>query len=132
MIYISGKLQKEDEYEVAKLRRFIYNHIFKHAKVVKGEGVQPKLINNHSGKRTKVMIYGESHERPDLTKRTVYEYLTIKLVRIDDENSSLVKRALCWKTYHIYVHQEIRQLRGRVNSGMKTCVTEAVSEYCLW
>ena len=91
---------------------------------MKGEGVKPKMKNDYRGKRTKVMIFGKSYERSDLTKRTGYEYYIMKLVGIHDENISLAKRALWWKTYHTFVHQEIRQLRGRMNSGMKKCLTE--------
>ena len=82
------------------------------------------MKNDYRGKRTKVMIFGESHERPDLTKKTGYEYYIMKLMRIHDENTSLAKITLWWKTYHTFVHQEIRQLRGGMNSGMKAYVTD--------
>ena len=37
----------------------------------------------------------------------------------DDENTTLTDRSLRWKTYHDHALYKIRQLRGRINIGMK-------------
>ena len=68
-------------------------------------------------------MFGKCHERPDLTRLSGYEYQILKLVGLSEEDTSLVRRALWWKTYNMYVHQEIRQLRGRMNAGIKTSIT---------
>ena len=43
----------------------------------------------------------------------------MKLVGYDENNRSLIDRALCWKAYNEHVIEEIRQLRGRVINEMK-------------
>ena len=123
-IYCSAQWQEEDEYEVAKIRQVVRNHIFKHVKFVKGEGVKPKGHGTRKRKKPKISLFGKSHERPDLTIRTGYAYNIMRLVGLDEERTSISKRALWWKTYNVHVHHEIRQLRGRMNSGMKLCISE--------
>ena len=70
------------------------------------------------------LVYYKCHERIDLTKRSGYEHYLMKLVYSTEDNSSSVKHHLWQKTYNDYVSQEIRQLRGRTNVGMKTCICE--------
>ena len=43
----------------------------------------------------------------------------MKLSGYDEENMSLTDRALWWKTYQNRALNNIRQLRGRMNVGMK-------------
>ena len=69
-------------------------------------------------------MFGKYPKRPDLTRLFGYEYEILKLVGLGEEDTSLVRRALWWKTYNIYVHQEIRQLRGRMNAGIKTSISQ--------
>ena len=127
-MYSSGQWKEEDEYEVTKIRQVIRNHIFKHVKFVKGEGSKPGGKRDLRKKRCKDLVYGKCHERPDLTKTTGYECEIMRLVNLTSENSSVVTRALWWKTYNPYIHHEIRQLRGRMNACMKACITDGKSE----
>ena len=44
----------EDEYEIAKIRQVIRNHIFKHVKFVKGEGSRPGAKRDIQKKNSKI------------------------------------------------------------------------------
>ena len=123
-IFLSQQWNDEDEYEIKKIRQVIRNHIFKHVKFVKGEGSIPTKKKDNKSRRLKNLMFGKCHERPDLTRLFGYEYEILKLVGLGEEDTSLVRRALWWKTYNIYVHQEIRQLRGRMNAGIKTSISQ--------
>jgi len=123
-IFLSQQWNDEDEYEIKKIRQVIRNHIFKHVKFVKGEGSIPTKKKDNKSRRLKNLMFGKCHERPDLTRLLGYEYEILKLVGLGEEDTSLVRRALWWKTYNIYVHQEIRQLRGRMNAGIKTSISQ--------
>ena len=125
-IYLSAQWNDEDEYKVTKLRQVIRNHIFKHVKFVKGEGAIPTHKKDNKSRQFKKLLFGKCHERPDLTKSTGYECKIMRLVGLTNENSSITTRALWWKTYNTYVHQEIRQLRGRMNAGIKLSITQGM------
>ena len=117
-VYSDGRFANEDEYEIMKVRKVIRTHIFKHVKFCKGEGNSFRP-NPFEKKKAKIKLYGKSHEKADLSKRIGYEYHVMKLVGYDENKRSLTDRALWWKTYNIHVIEEIRQLRGRVSTGMK-------------
>ena len=123
-IFLSQQWIDEDEYKITKLRQVIRNHIFKHVKFVKGEGSLPTRKKDRKSQNLKKLILGKCHERPDLTRLAGYECQILKLVGLNIEGTSVSRRALWWKTYNVYVHQEIRQLRGRMNSGMKLSILE--------
>ena len=123
-VFSSGQWQEEDEYEVAKIRQVVRNHIFKHVKFVKGEGLMAKSHKSNRGKRMKLNLFGKSHERPDLTCKNGYEYNIMRLVGLDEGRTSILKQALWWKTYNVHIHYEIKQLRGRMNCAMKQCLSE--------
>ena len=123
-IYLSAQWNDEDEYEVTKLRQVIRNHIFKHVKFVKGEGTVPSHRKDNKSKQLKHLLFGKCHERPDLTMLTGYECQILRMVGLSEEDTSVTRRALWWKTYNTYVHQEIRQLRGRMNAGIKTAISQ--------
>ena len=122
--YLSGQWQDEDEYEITKLRQVVRNHIFKHLKFVKGEGSIPCAKKDRKSKKRNQLLFGMCHERPDLTKQTGYECTILRLVGMHETDSSITAQALWWKTYNGYVHQEIRQLRGRMNNAMKISITQ--------
>ena len=123
-IYSNGRFQEEDEYEILKVRQVVRQHIFKHLKFCKGEG--KKSANNFDKKAAKVLAFGKSHEKADLTKTTGYEYNVMKLTGYCQENRTLTDRAMWWKSYNDHVIEEIRQLRGRTSSGIKLCVIEGM------
>lgn len=123
-IFLSNQWKEEDEYEITKLRQVIRNQIFKHVKFVKGEGAVPLSKRDKKARQIKKLLFGKCHERPDLTKLTGYECQILKMVGLSEDNASLTRRALWWKTYNTYVHQEIRQLRGRMNANLKSSVIE--------
>ena len=93
-------------------------------KFVKGEGSLPTRKKDDKSQNLKKLIFGKCHKRPDLTRLSGYECQILKLVGLNTEGTSLSRRALWWKTYNVYVHQEIRQLKGQMNSGMKLSITE--------
>ena len=62
---------------------------------------------------------GKSHEKANLSKSIGYQYNIMKLSVYDEENVSLRDRALWWKTYHDHYLDEIRQLRGKIHTGVK-------------
>ena len=130
-VYSSGQWKDEDEYEVAKIRQVIRNHIFKHVKFVKGEGGKPCLNNTNQPNRKKILQYGKCHEKADLTKQSGYECQIIQLVGMNEGNSTITQRALWWKTYNTYIHHEIRQLRGRMNAAMKSSISQGKVTYQL-
>ena len=70
------------------------------------------------------MVFCKCHDRPDLTKKSRYKYAIMDLVGLNDDKSTLVKRALYWKTYNHYIHKEIRELRGRLDAAIKRCTIE--------
>lgn len=123
-IFLSQQWNDEDEYEITKIRQVIRNHIFKHVKFVKGEGSVPTHKKDNKSRQLKNLMFGKCHERPDLTRQSGYECQILKMVGLDEHDTSLVRRALWWKTYNSYIHQEIRQLRGRMNAGIKTSIAE--------
>ena len=125
-IYLSKQWTDEDEYEVTKLRQVIRNHIFKHVKFVKGEGAVPRNKKENKSKPLKNLMFGKCHERPDLTKLSGYECQILRMIGMSEKHTSLTKRTLWWKTYNTYVHHEIRQLRGRMNAGIKLSITEGM------
>ena len=53
------------------------------------------------------------------------------MVGMSHEDTSITRRALWWKTYNIYVHQEIRQLRGRMNAGIKLSIMQGMCRFKL-
>ena len=123
-IFLSQQWNDEDEYEVTKIRQVIRNHIFKHVKFVKGEGSVATNRKDNRSRQLKNLMFGKCHERPDLTRQSGYENQILKLVGLGEHDTSFVKRALWWKTYNNYIHQEIRQLRGRMNAGIKSSISE--------
>ena len=123
-IFLSQQWNDEDEYEITKIRQVIRNHIFKHVKFVKGEGSVPTQKKDTKTRQLKNLMFGKCHERPDLTRQSGYECQILKMVGLDEHDTTLVRRALWWKTYNSYIHQEIRQLRGRMNAGIKTSIAE--------
>ena len=123
-VYNSGQWKDEDEYEIAKIRQVIRNHIFKQVKFVKGEGAKQNTKSGKKLKKVKVLELGKCHEKPDLSKQNGYECEIMRLVGMHENNSTITTRALWWKTYNSYVHHEIRQLRGRMNAGMKTSIRQ--------
>ena len=123
-VYLSGQWKDEDEYEITKIRQVVRNHIFKHLKFVKGEGTVPCAKKDRKSKKKNELLFGMCHERPDLTKQTGYECKILRLVGMNETITSIETQALWWKTYNSYVHQEIRQLRGRMNNSMKMSITQ--------
>ena len=128
-IYLSAQWNDEDEYEVSKLRQVIRNHIFKHVKFVKGEGALPTQKKDNKSRQLKNLLFGKCHERPDLTRLSGYECQILRMVGLSEGDTSLTRRALWWKTYNTYVHQEIRQLRGRMNAGIKLSITQGMCRF---
>ena len=53
-VYSNGQWKDEDEYEIAKIRQVIRNHIFKHVKFVKGEGSRPGAKRDIQKKNSKI------------------------------------------------------------------------------
>ena len=74
---------------------------------------------DNKSKQLKHLLFGKCHKRPDLTMLTGYECQILRMVELSKENTSVIRRALWWKTYNTYVHQEIRQLFGRMNARIK-------------
>ena len=102
-IYLSGQWDDEDEYEIKTIRQVIRNHIFKHVKFVKGEGT--KSFNKKiKSRKLKQLLFGKCHKRPDLTRLSGYECQILRIVGLCEEDTSLSRRTLWWKTYNIYVH----------------------------
>ena len=126
--YLSEQWIPADDHEIDKVRKVIRRHIFKELKFVKGEGTLTDTKKTDKGKnknkrqRPPVYAIGKCHERPDLRKKTGYEVRILNEVGKDERNSTIVSRALWWKTYQSHVHNEIRQLRGRVNNNVKQCL----------
>lgn len=122
--YLSEQWTPSDDHEIDKLKKVIRKHIFKHLKFVKGEGTAPDTKKTDKGQRqrTPVFAIGKCHERPDLRKKTGYEVKILSEVGKDERTSTIVSRALWWKTYQSHVYNEIRQLRGRVNNNLKQCL----------
>ena len=48
----------------------------------------------------------------------------MKLVEYDENARSLTDIALWWKSYDEHVSEEIRKIRGRVSTGMKSNIIE--------
>ena len=92
---------------------------------MKGEGAIPTHKKDNKSKQLKNLLFGKCHERPDLTKLSGYECQILRMVGMSHEDTSLTS-ALWWKTYNTYVHQEIRQLRGRMNAGIKLSITQGM------
>ena len=59
---------------------------------------------------------------------TGFECQMLRMVGLSEEKTSVSRRALWWKTYNTYVHQEIRQLRRRINAGIKTSMSQCESK----
>ena len=122
--YLSEQWTPSDDHEIDKLKKVIRKHIFKHLKFVKGEGTAHDTKKTVKGQRQHTPVYaiGKCHERPDLRKKTGYEVKILSEVGKDERTSTIVSRALWWKTYQSHVYNEIRQLRGRVNNNVKQCL----------
>ena len=93
---------------------------------MKGEGAVLTHKKDNKSIQLKNLLFGKCHERPDLTKLSGYEYQILRMVGLSHEDTSLTRRALWWKTYNTYVHQEIRQLRGRMNAGIKLSIIQGM------
>ena len=76
-VYTSGRWKEEDLYEVLKVKKVIRNHIFKHVKFCKGEGVK-FMSNNLEWKNKKIIELSKSYEKVDLSKSIEYQYNVIK------------------------------------------------------
>ena len=122
-VYSDGRFKNEDEYDIMKVRKAIRTRIVKHVKFCKGDGTKSRG-NPFKKKKAKIQLYGTSHEKEDLSKQIGYEYTIMKLVGYNENKRSLTDRALWWKIYNIHVIEEIRQLRGRVSSGMKKNINQ--------
>ena len=122
--YLSEQWTPSDDHEIDKLKKVIRKHIFKNLKFVKGEGTAHDTKKTVKGQRQRTPVYaiGKCHERPDLRKKTGYEVKILNEVGKDERTSTIVSRALWWKTYQSHVYNEIRQLRGRVNNNVKQCL----------
>ena len=101
----------------------------KHVKFVKGEGAIPTHKKDNKSRQLKNLLFGKCHKRPDLTKLSGYECQILRMVGLSHEDTSLTRRALWWKTYNTYVHQEIRQLRGRMNAGIKLSIIQGMCRF---
>ena len=62
-----------------KVRKLIRIHIFKHVKIYKGEGMKSPT-NSFEKKNAKILQYGKSHKKEDLSKLVGYGYYIMKLV----------------------------------------------------
>ena len=78
-------------------------------KFVKGEGSVPTHKKDNKSRQLKNLMFGKCHERPDLTRQSGYECQILKMVGLDECDTSLVRRTLWWKTYNSYIHQEIQK-----------------------
>ena len=92
-------------------------------KFCKGEGLKASS-NQMEKKSAKLLLFGKSHEKADLTKRHGYEYNIMKLSGYDEDNRSITGRTLWWKTYNDHIIEEIRQLRGRMSGGIEASCTQ--------
>ena len=129
-IYMSCKWLEESEYEVIKTHRIIRNKIVCHIKFCKGQ-VSKKPIYNFDKKTSKVLPQGKSHETPDLTICSGYEYDIMKEVGVYKNNNTLSETALWWKTYSGHSIDEIRNLNSRINAGRKKgCIKRKLLFYC--
>ena len=71
------------------------------------------------------------HERPDLTKQGGHELKILRLMGLSKLNTYIAAQALWWKTYNSYVHQEIKQMRGRINAAMKLAISQGLFQNIL-
>ena len=117
-VYYNRKCKDEDEYEVLKLCRVIWNYMFKYLTFCRGEGVR-SCTKYFERMNTKSILFSNSHQRADVIQKTDYQYDIMKLLGYDDKNISLSNRNLGLKTYNEHVIDEIRQLRGRRSSRLK-------------
>ena len=111
---------KDKEKEVRVAAR---NYIWSNTKFVKGEGVsRTKVIG---GKRRKIVPeFGNSHERPDLTKvNGGYQWTILK--KCGFENSTLEERAYWWKSYEDVVKSEIQVKRSAAVKITRMTFTES-------
>ena len=51
----------------------------------------------------------------------------MKMMDITEQNTSIEKRALWWKTYSSHIHEEIKQMRRRTTTAIKKCMTQGMS-----
>ena len=61
-IYLSAQWNDEDEYKFTKLRQVIRNHVFKHVKFVKGEGVVLTQKKDNKSRQLKIIVWKMSRK----------------------------------------------------------------------
>ena len=81
-VYSDGRFKHEDRYEIMKVQMVIMTHIFKYVKFCKGEGTTFPA-NSFEKKNVKILQYGKSHKKADLSKHVRYEYNIMRLVRYE-------------------------------------------------
>ena len=128
-LYYGTHFQDEDKYEVQKVRRIVRESVFKKVKFCRGEGTSGSDKRSPK-KQALTKVFGKSHEAPDLTERKGYAYEVLKLSGNGEDVRTLTRRALWWKTYNVYVPQEVRQLRSSMNFNIKkSCVEGKLKLY---
>ena len=129
-LYYGTSYKPEDKYEILKVRNIVRESIFKHVKFCRGEG---SSSNEKSGRKAvEKNAFGRRHDTPDITLRSGYAHEILKLSGNGEDKKSLTQRALWWKTYNIYVLQEIRQVRSSKNFSLKkSCIEGMCTFYAL-
>ena len=128
-LYYGTHFQDEDKYEVQKVRRIVRESVFKKVKFCRGEGSSGSDKRSPK-KQALTKVFGKSHEAPDLTEWKGYAYEVLKLSGNGEDVRTLTRRALWWKTYNVYVLQEVRQLRSTMNFIIKkSCVEGKLKLY---
>lgn len=76
------------------MQKIIRNRIFLQNKCCKGEEAKSNTTSFEK-KNAKLLKYGKSHEKVDLTIKGGYKYNIIKLVGYCDKRKLITERVLC-------------------------------------
>ena len=103
------------------VRHIVRTHIWSNTKFLIGEGSERRTRNY-------VPEFGNSHERPDLTKpkeEIGYPIVVIRYAGLDTDNNTMEQRAKYWKQWEAIVRHEVQVKRANVMKKVKDTLTES-------
>jgi hypothetical protein len=122
-----------DKVEEKLVRTVVRDYVWDLTKFLKSEG--NKTVVQYSGasakRRRLTPVFGESHERPDLTKeeKCGYPYIILDHCGQVNEQSSMAQKAKFWVTWEEIVRHEMQLRRAAVGRRVKETIRDG--EYCI-
>ena len=127
----SGSLKNlhRDKVDEKMVRGVVRDHVWHVAKFLKSEGNKTKMRYSGVGSKRRRLtpLFGESHERPDLTQgqKCGYPYIVLFHCGKARDEISMEKKAEFWVTWEEIVRHEMQLKRAAVGRHVKGTIRDS-------